>query len=71
MRPIVSVLAALAVTAALVVAMAGAALADPPPVTGGGSKGKGATVFHCSQFGLDNGVFVITPSGKVHNNQCF
>ncbi len=57
--------------ATMAVAAAAPASADPPPVTGGGSQGKGAIVFHCSQFGLGNGVLVITPSGRVNENNCF
>ena len=40
------------------------------PVTGGGSKGKGALVFHCEAFGfVEGGNIAVTPSGNV-NTHC-
>ena len=51
MRRIVSVLAAMGLMAAMVVASAMPAFADPPVVTGQGEQGKGAFVIHCKPFG--------------------
>jgi hypothetical protein len=55
------------VMAAMMVTVAMPALADPPPITGGGNQFKGAQVVHCTEyFGFYGpGVYLATPS----NNQ--
>jgi hypothetical protein len=54
----------------MMAATAGAALADPPLVTGGGAQGEGATVFHCKPPGF-KGVDANTPSGQFGGTRCF
>jgi hypothetical protein len=51
MRRIISVLAVMALMAAMMVASAMPAFADPPLVTGKGAQGKGALVIHCKPLG--------------------
>jgi hypothetical protein len=67
MRRILSLIVVALVMAAMLVMTAAAALADPPPITGVGSQGKGAIVIHCEEFfGAEGGNFVFTPSGNAN-----
>ena len=77
MKRIFSVLAVTGLMAAGCPVAATAAFADPPPITGGGSQGEGATVLHCGPFfeefldipGVEGNV-ADTPNGELRGSGC-